>query len=367
MRAAPTLVALVLGLATTACAAVARPAGPAGVPPGDVRAAGLWGPRQPVKPGLMGGAIRLGLTTPFPKDPSFVDDGRPRGGARWIAFGDLRAFWLKAFDVDGAGGPLVFHAGELKLEIDGLPAGIDSPWAPQVAVLGGRAVLLYCAGEMPAPEPPRWRTFRLRVADLPLAAFEAALREGRSPRFVDRGPIHADVAPFGPGDADFGVIDPQLFVNDRGRAYLTYTVVREGRPGQRPHEEFVRFRRVDPADPARALGPDAALVDGRAGGDADGVAEAQEIATVDGRTYAFVSIRAGDQDQRLVAAEVGRDLGTLSLDAFKPFRYGGGEPWMAKAVGSAGVATIGGATYMVHQGLGADRRFTLGWTTVVRP
>ena len=129
----------------------------------------------------------------------------------------------------------------------------------------------------------------------------------------------------------------------------------------------MRFRRVDPADPARGLGPDTPLVDGRAGGEADGVAEAQDVATIGGRTFAFVSIRAGDHDQRLVAAEVGRDLATLDLDAFKPFRYPGGEPWMAKAVGSSGVATIGGTTYMVHQGLGADGRFTLGWTTVVRP
>ncbi len=332
-----------------------------------IRTAGLWGPRQPVKPGLMGGPIRLAQTTPFPKDPAFVDDGRPRGGARWIVFGDLRAMWLKAFDVDATGGPLVFRPTELRLEIDGLPAGLDSPWAPELKVIGDRAVLLYSAGAMPAPQPPQWRTFRLRQAEMPLAAFEAALREGRSPRFADRGVIFDDLAPFGPGDTDFGVIDPQLFVNDRGRAFLTYTIVRGGRPNVRPHEEFVRFRRVEPGEPARALGPDTALLDGRAGTETDGVAEAQDIATVGGRTYAFVSIRAGDADQRLVVAEVPRDLGTLKIEDFQPFRYAGAEPWMAKAVGSSGAATIGGTTYLVHQGLGADRRFTLGWTTVVKP
>jgi hypothetical protein len=261
----------------------------------------------------------------------------------------------------------VFRPGEVPLEIEGLPAGIDSPWAPQVVVVGDRAVLLYCAGAMPAPKPPRWPTFKLRLAELPLAAFEAALREGRAPRFADRGPILEDLRPFGPDDLDFGVIDPHLFVNDRGRAYLTYTLVRAGKAGVRGHEEFVRFRRVDPRDPGKALGPDTPLVDGKQGTEADGVAEAQDVVTIGGRAYVFVSLRPGDVDQRLLVAEAPRDLATLKLEALHPFRYPGGEPWMAKAVGSSGAATIGGTTYLVHQGLGADRRFTLGWTTVERP
>lgn len=381
MRMPPLLLVAAL---LTACTHSAPAVGAAVRGDAAFRTAGLWGPRQPVKPGLMGGPIRLALATPFAKDPAFVDDGRPRGGARWITFGDLRGFWLKSFDVDAQGGasrpsvasgaflrpgdrPLVFRPNELKLEIAGVPPELDSPWAPDLRVVGDRAVLLYCAGAMQAPHPPQWRTFRLRLAEMPLAAFEAALREGRSPRFADRGVIMDDLAPFGPGDTDFGVIDPQLFVNDRGRAYLTYTVVRDGRPGVRTHEEFVRFRRVEPGDPGRALGPDTPLLDGRSGTETDGVAEAQDIAMIGGHTYAFVSIRTGDADQRLVVAEVPRDLGTLKLEDIQPFRYPGAEPWMAKAVGSSGAATIGGTTYLVHQGLGVDHRFTLGWTTVIKP
>ena len=364
--ALPALIALALAAALLPACARA-PGQAAAALPGGYRAAGLWGPRPPVKPGLLGAPIRLGHDTPFPKDPGFVDDGRPRGGARWIAFGDLRGFWLKAFDVASEGAPLAFRPGELKLEIAGLPPELDSPWAPQVVVQGDRAVLLYCAGAMPAPQPPRWASFRLRRADLPLAELEAALAAGRSPRFVDRGPIHADVRPYGAADDDFGMIDPHLFVNDRGRAYLSYTVVRAGVEGVRTHEERVRYRRVDPRDPGRALGPDAALVDGLAGTEADGVAEAQEVVAIGGRPYLFVSIRPGDADQRLMVAEVPRDLGPLGLDQLHPFRYPGAEPWMARAVGSSGAATIGRTTYLVHQGLGADGRFSLGWTTVVVP
>ena len=374
MRPPPILLAALL----TACAHSTLLTGPALAREGASMPAGLWGPRLAPRPGLEGGAIRLGLPTPFPKDPAFVAEGRLVAGARWIVFGDLRAFWLKAFDVDGADGPshaplrpgpppLVFRPGELRLALAGVPAQLDSPWAPQLVVVGDRMVLLYCAGAMPAPRPPQWGTFRLRHADLPLAAFEAALRAGRSPTFEDRGVLLDDLAPFGPRDTDFGVIDPHLFVNDRGRAYLTYTLVRGGKPGVRAHEEFVRYRPVDPRDPARALGPDAPLVDGRAGTEADGVAEAQDVITIGGRAWVFISIRPGDADQRLLVAEAPRDLAPLKLADFQPFRHPGAESWMAKAVGSSGAATLGGATYLVHQGLGADRRFTLGWTTVVAP
>lgn len=361
-------IALAAALLLAACAR--PPLGPAAaqaVGSGGVQVAGLWGPQQVLRAGLMGGPVRVGVDTAFLKDPSFVADGRPLGGGRWIAFGDLRGFWLKAFDVDGVGGPLVFRAGEQKLLIDGLAPAIDSSWAPQITVQGDRVKLIYSAGEMPAPEGPRWPTFQLRIAETSLAAFEAALAAGQPVQLTDRGPILTDLTPFGPGVRDFGVIDPHFYETGHGRAYMTYTVVRPGKAGERFHEEFVRYREVDPRDPTRALGPDRQLVDGRAGSDADGVAEAQEIVRIGKRTYAFVSIRAGDQDQRIVAAEVPRDLGAMKLDAFQPFRYPGAEPWMAKAVGSCGVATIGRSTYIIHQGLSAQGRFGLGWTTVVAP
>jgi hypothetical protein len=315
----------------------------------------------------MGGPIRVGLTTRHLKDPSFVAEGQPIGGARWIAFGDLRGLHLKPFDVDGDGGPLVFRHGEVPLQIEGLDRAIDSPRAPQVVVRGERVLLLYCAGEMPDSEPPRWPTFRLRLAETTLQAFEGALRTGAPLKFTDRGAILDDISPFGSGVRDFGLIDPHFHATGQGKAFMTYTLVRPGREDQRYHEQFVRYRQVDPREPTRVVGPDLPLVDGTASGDADGVAEAQEIVTIGKRTYAFVSLHAGDHDQRLVAAEVPRDLGRLKLIDLQPFRYPGGEPWMAKAVGSCGVAMIGKTSYLVHHGLDGQGRFTLGWTTIVAP
>ena len=355
------LLAAVVALALSACAQV--PAAGHAASAGGMQAAGLWGPGTPARAGIGGGPIATALPGDRLKDPGMVFGGEATAGARWIVFGDTRTLYLKAFDV-ARPGTLAFRPGELSLSIAGRAPGLDSPWAPEIVAVGDRAVLLYGDGEMPAPEPPRWATYRLHLADMPRAAFEAALAAGQSPRFTDRGPVHLDVAPFGAGDADFGVIDPHLFVNDRARAYLSYTVVRPGVPGRRPLEEFVRFRRVDPQDPARALGPDTPLYDGLAGGDADGVAEAADVVTIGKRTLAFVSLRPGDVDQRLVVADVGRDLGTPALDAWKPFRYAGGAPWMAKAVGSGGACVIEGRAYVVHQGLSRDGRFTLGWTTI---
>lgn len=316
------------------------------------------------QPGAQGGVIALqGLDTPFVKDPSFVDDGRMVGDRRYIAFGDLRTLYVKPFELAPDGG-LRFLAGEIPLRVQGVAAGIDSPWAPHLLVVGDRMLMLYCAGEMPPPEPPRWRTFRLRLASMALSDFERAVRAGQSPVFQDEGAILADLAPFGAGDADFGVIDPQLFVNALGRAYVTYTVVRGGIPGARAHEEFVRYRQVSPSDPAKALGPDRPMYDGRWPSEDDGVAEAQEVVTLKGQAYAIISSRPGDIDQRLLIAPVPPDLGVIPKSALKPLMLPGQEPWRAKAVGSSGTAVIGGRAYMLFQGLSEQQRFSLGWTTL---
>lgn len=331
--------------------------------PADVRV--VTGPaadRTP-RPSSVGGPIKLDtLNTPFVKDPSFVADGKPLGGVRYIAFGDLRRFYLKGFELSGKlGQGLKFRPGEVPLRIAGLPANLDSPWAPQLIVNGDKIEMYYCAGEMPPPEGPRWPTFRLRKASMPLGEFEKQAKLGQGVEFKDEGPILGDLAPFGPNDKDFGMIDPHLYVNPQGRAYMTYTVVRGGIPGKRAHEEFVRYREVDPQAPTRALGPDKPLYDGKAGTPDDGVAEAQDVVTLNGRTYVFVSSRPGDADQKLLMAPVGPDLGTLRADQLKPFLAPGGEPWRAKALGSSSATVIHGTPYMVYQGLGADNRFTLGW------
>lgn len=315
------------------------------------------------QPGALGGTVALqSLDTPFVKDPSFVDDGRSVGDRRYIAFGDLRTLYVKPFEVFGQG--LRFSQGEVPIRLLGLPTRMDSPWAPHLVAVGDRMLLLYCAGEMPPPEPPRWRTFRLRLASMPLAAFAQDALAGKPLDFQDHGEILTDLAPFGAGDRDFGVIDPHRFVNAAGRTYLTYTVVRGGIPGQRAHEEFVHYREVSQTDPARALGPDMPMYAGRWPSEDDGVAEAQEVVTLEGQPYLILSSRPGDIDQRLLIAPVPQALGALSKGTLRPLMLPGKESWRAKAVGSSGTAVIEGRAFMVYQGLGADQRFTLGWTTL---
>lgn len=330
---------------------------------GSFRAAGLWSSGPALRAGVQGGRISIDtLNTPFLKDPSFVDGARPVGKSRYIAFGDLRRFYVKAFDVGATG--LAFRPGETPLALSGSAADLDAPWAPQLRVNGPVLELYYCAGKMPAPEPPRWNTFRLHRAVLPVAAFTAAIATGATPTFQDDGPILTDLAPFGAGDLDFGVIDPCLFVNRAGRAYMIYTIVRPGIAGKRAFKEQVRFRRVDPANPTRPLGPDQPMYDGLPGSEDDGVAEAPDVVTLGSQAYAFLSSRPGDIDQRLLVARIGDDLGPLDRDQLKEFMYPGAEPWKARAVGSSSAAMVDGNAYMLYQGLDANQHFTLGWTSL---
>jgi hypothetical protein len=85
---------------------------------------------------------------------------------------------------------------------------------------------------------------------------------------------------------------------------------------------------------------------------------------LEGHAYASISSRPGDVDQRLLVAPVGDDLGKLDRPAVKEFMYPGAEPWKARALGSSSACEIDGQAYMVYQGLDADRRFTLGWTSL---
>ncbi|MDB5101285.1 MAG: Arabinan endo,5-alpha-L-arabinosidase [Cyanobacteria bacterium RYN_339] len=333
-------------------------------PNGGVSAQGLWPGKPPaVRAGRVGGQIAVtSLNTPFIKDPSFVDGARPIEGTRYIAFGDLRGLYIKAFDVDLKGGPLAFRDRETKLTVNGVAAGLDALWAPQLVSRGDRLDLYFSAGAMPPPSGPRWETFRIHRAGIRRADFAAALAAGRSPAFQDEGVILDDARPF--PDGDYGVIDPALFVNAHGRAYMTYTVVRAASAAHGSHEEFVRSRRVDPADPVRPLGPEQAIFDGKAGTEDDGVAEAQDVVTLGGHAFVFLSSRPGDVDQRLLVAPIGDDLGRVERPAVKEFMYGGAEPWKARAIGSSSAAEIDGKAYMVYQGLDAAQRFTLGWTTL---
>ncbi len=323
----------------------------------------------PPPPGAAAGRIKLDtVSSPFVKDPAFANEGAPIGGKRYMVFGDLTRFYLKGFDVaataEGKPG-LRFGAGEVPIDVKGLPAGVNGLWAPEVVVRGDRVLLLYAGGAQGFGGID-WPSFRLRLAEVPLRDFEAAVRAGKPVPFEDKGALFPDQATFG-DDPSFAMIDPALHVAPDGTAHVTYTVVKHGIPGQRPHEEFVRSRRVDPENPLVALGPDTPMIDGLAGGRHDGVAEAQDVVTIDGKQVLFVSSRAGDKDQRVYAAPVDPGLGRVAEAALKPVLEPGGEDWSAKAVGSTGAAVIDGQLFVVHQGMGADGKFSLGFRTLAKP
>lgn len=321
-------------------------------------------PTEPIKPG---GRVPTHLNTKYIKDPSFANDGKPIGGKRYAVFGDLRTLYVKGLDLtagpDGKAGNLNFHGNETPIKIDGLPKGVDSVWAPQITVQGDKVVLLYSGGTM-NQSGLHWDTFRLRMATVPLADFIAQTQSGQPIHFKEHGALFDDQKTFGGDDRNFGMIDPHLFTNQEGRSYLTYTVVKPGVPGRRPHEEFVRYREVDPKNPARAIGPDLPMYDGKAGTADDGVAEAQDVVTLKGKTYAFISSRAGDKDQKILMAEVSPNLGRIAPHQLKPFLTPGGDGWQGKAVGSSSVVEMDGQAYMLYQGLDADQRFTLGWKRI---
>ncbi|MDB5101184.1 MAG: hypothetical protein JWM80_5605 [Cyanobacteria bacterium RYN_339] len=296
------------------------------------------------------------------KDPSFANNGQPIGNQRYIAFGNLRKFYLKGFELgksaDGAPG-LAFNKGEIPIDIKGLAPGLDGLWAPQVVVTGDTVRLYYTAGKMGFGID--WPSFRLHEATVSLKDFRAAAEAGKPVSFQDKGTLFNDQQTFGGNDRDFAMIDPQFYKSPNGKAYMTYTVVKAGIPGKRSHEEFVRSREVDPNNPGRAVGPDKALVDGWAGGRHDGVAEAQDLVTYNGRPYLFVSSRGGDKDQRVLVAPVGADLGPVPDNAWREVLTPGGAPWSSNAVGSTSGAVMGGKLFTIYQGMDANHQFSLGF------
>lgn len=319
--------------------------------------------------GATSGQIPLqSVQSPWIKDPSFVNGGQLVGGKRYIAFGDLRHFYLKGFEIAPAGNGaqgLKFDPGEIPISVSGLPAGTDGMWAPQIVVRGNEVDLFYTAGRMPPGQLLDWPSFRLHMASMSLSQFEAEAGSGKPVTFADRGSMFADQTTFGGQDANFAMIDPDYYVNPQGQAFMTYTVVQPGEPGVRPWQEFVRSRQVSPQDPMQALGPDRPLVDGWAGGPHDGVAEAQTVVNYGGKTLLLVSSHAGDKDQRVLAATVPSDLsGRVPDSAFKPILLPGGAPWESNAVGSTDAMQLDGRLVLLYQGLSADHQFSLGFQTV---
>lgn len=344
------------------------PAAPAPAPKPPVAEAPKPAPPKPVKPANPGfprpadGGHEIGLDTAkgqYIKDPSFANGGNPIGNKRYIAFGNLREFYLKGFSAEN--GKLSFGKGEVPIKIDGIPGNLDGRWAPEVQVVGDRVQLLYCAGEMHPGQGINWPSFRLRSASMPLSEFQKQAESGKPVTFKDQGAMFQDQATFG-GDRDFAMIDPQFWTNPDGKAFMSYTVVKHGIPGKRAHEEFVRYREVDPKNPARAIGPDMPLVDGWSRGTHAGVAEAQDIVTINGQPFVFISSKAGDIDQKVLAAPIGNNLGKIEDAQLKPVLGPGGAPWKSNAVGSTSTVVIDGQPYMLHQGMGKDKHFHLGWT-----
>lgn len=316
-------------------------------------------PTRPPSASSVGGRIDTKLPGQYIKDPAFANDGKPIGGQRYMVYGNLSQFALKGFTM-GKNGP-DFAKADVPIKIAGLSDKLDGRWAPQVVVQGDTVRLLYCAGKMRGGID--WPSYRMHVAELPLKDFEAQAKKGGPVTFKEKGALFQDQKTFGGAGTAFGMIDPQLSTGPDGRAWMTYTVVEHGIPGKRSHQEFVRIREVDPKNPARAIGPDRPLVDGFAGAPHYGVVEAQEIVTIGKKTFLFVSSRAGDKDQRVLAAEIppGGPAGPVPFEAFKPVLMPGGQAWQGAAVGSTGTAVIDGQAYMIHQGMDKNHRFTLGW------
>lgn len=319
---------------------------------------------RPLKPGTLGDRIRLdSVSSPFVKDPGFANDGAPIGKDRYVAFGDLHHFYLKAFDVvPGSAqkpGALKFKSGEIPIDVQGLPGATNGLWAPNIVVKGEQVLLYYTAGSMPPEKGIDWPSFRLHMASIPLKEFVQQAESGKPVQFKDQGTLFDDQQTFG-DSRDFAMIDPSYYVNPRGEAFLAYTVVKPSE-GIRPWEEFVRYRRLSTDDPMKATGPDSPLVDGWAGGEHDGVAEAPDLVTIHGQAYAILSSRAGDKDQRLLYAPINPELGKLADDHLYPLLSPGESTWQSNAVGSSGTAVINGTPYMIYQGMSADHTFNLGW------
>ncbi|HEY9723928.1 MAG TPA: hypothetical protein V6D47_18145 [Oscillatoriaceae cyanobacterium] len=302
------------------------------------------------------------------KDPSFANSGNPIGDSRYIVFGNLTHFFLKGFDVakatDGKPG-LAFKSGEIPINVQGLPASENGLWAPQVVVNGDKVQLFYTAGTM-GPNGIDWPSFRLHMAEMPLSQFEAEAKSGKGVNFQDKGTLFDDQTTFGGTDRNFAMIDPCYYVNPQGQAYMMYTVVQPAAPG-RPWQEFVRARQVNPANPMQAIGPDTPVIDGWSNSEHQGVAEAPDLVTLNGKPTLFVSSRAGDTNQRVLAAPISSQPGRVPDSALKPVLEPGGTPWSSNAVGSTSAMEANGQVFLLYQGMDANHQFSLGFKRIDAP
>jgi hypothetical protein len=323
-------------------------------------------PKPEPRPGATSGQIALNdAKGQYIKDPSFANNGEPIGDKRYVAFGDLREFYLKGFELgkapDGSPG-LSFDKGELPIKIEGLAPGLDGLWAPQVVVTGDTVRLFYAAGKMGSGID--WPSLRIHEATVSVADFKAAAEKGQTIPFKEQGTIFDDQQTFGGNDRDFAMIDPHFYRSPNGKAYMTYTVVKAGIPGKRNHEEFVRSREVDPNNPGQPVGPDKPLLDGWSKSRHDGVAEASDVVTYNGQPYLMVSSRPGDKDQRVLMAPIGADLSPVSDGAWREVLAPGAAPWQSNAVGSTGSAVLDGKWFAIYQGMDANHQFSLGFQTI---
>lgn len=311
--------------------------------------------------GNLGGMISMQTAKgKYIKDPSFVNQGQPIGDQRYIVFGNMAHFYLKAFDASppakGQPGALTFANGETPLSIQGLPGGLNAIWAPQIVEQGNRILLFYTAGRWVKGKGNDITSFRLHMATVSRADFIQAIRSGRPVPFHDQGSLFGDQRGL-MGDQRFGMIDPCFYTAPDGEAYLAYTIVTPGVPWG----EFSRIRRVSPDDPMTALGPDTAVVDGWTLSKNRGVAEAPDVATIDGQPYYFVSSRGCNDHQRLMYAPITEKPGLVANRDLEPLLARSGTGWQSQEVGSSSAAVIDGTPYLLYQGQNSEGAYHLGW------
>ena len=270
---------------------------------------------------------------------------------------------------------LVNDDGGLGTEINiNLPplAGNERVWAPDLVVADGKIYLYYAKGRDDRSGNIDFSTYRIYVAEANLDDGITVVNNNgyqtiSSISFSHEKMVNLlDYGNFG-GRTDYGVIDPEVFV-DNGQIYIYYVVVTpergiRGQDGHQPWQEFIRCQKMANYTTSVGQWNDTPVYDGWAGSLDDGVAEAPSVFKVGGTYVMLFSSRASDGDQRIVAIKADNPIFSnwrdrrviLSSDSSCDSWRLAGQDWETIGVGGQ---TINGSQ-LFYQGL-SEEGFQLG-------
>lgn len=248
----------------------------------------------------------------YMKDPSVTELGGNKYLAVYEDLGKNRDVLILPFSYKIENGKRIFKKSEpVRLKIENREKDKDFvKWSPQLVLneteTGIDAYLYYTKGiQKPNVGAPtfgiEWKTFRIYVSKATLKKNIPIVEQLKTVEFKDEVKLF-DFPEFkNPRDnnitkRNYGIIDVDVFKNKLGELYAYYTVVLNGIPYVRYHEEFIRVRKLNSYTDGNKT-EDKEVYNGFIRYPHDGIAEASRTFEVDDKYLMLISSRPTDKDQ----------------------------------------------------------------------